>query len=200
MTNGYHLLAPLFMFALAASMTPGPNVIMLAASGVNHGFRRTIPHMIGITVGFPTMLLALGLGLDQIFAAWPQIHYVLKIAGTLYLLYFACRIALSATAGEAGGPAVPLSFMQAVIFQWVNPKAWVVGLSAFATFTTVGRMDWSEIALICTMFFLVSFPSVGVWCLFGTQIRRYLTSTRHLKIFNYIMGGLLAASVLVLYM
>ena len=200
MTDGYHILAPLFAFALAASITPGPNVIMLAASGVNHGFRKTVPHMFGISVGFPTMLLALGLGLDQLFAAWPQVHYILKVAGTLYLLYFAYRIAVSTTAEDATGPARPLSFLQAVAFQWINPKAWVVGLSAFATFTTVGRMGWPDIALICTVFFLVSFPSVGVWCLFGTTLRRFLKSTLHLRIFNYVMGGLLAASVVVLYM
>ncbi len=155
--------------------------------------------MLGITVGFPTMLAALGLGLDQVFATWPQIHYVLKIAGTAYLLYFAYRIATSTAPTDATATAQPLSFIQAMVFQWVNPKAWVVGLSAFATFTTVGQMGWADIVLICAVFFIVSFPSVGVWCLFGTSIRRYLKSPAHLAIFNYVMGGLLAASVLLLY-
>lgn len=195
----FPLLVPLVSFAIAASATPGPNVVMIAASGANFGFLRTVPHMLGICIGFPAMLIALGLGLDQIFKTWPQIHEVLKIVGTIYLVYLAWRIATASNADSDGEGGKPLTFLQAALFQWVNPKAWVVGISAIATFTTVGGDSVLETIGIAVIFLLVSAPTVGLWCLFGKAIRRFLSTPSALRAFNATMGVLVAGSVVLLY-
>ncbi len=192
-------LIPLASFALVASVTPGPNVLMIAASGANFGFRRTIWHMTGISVGFPAMLLALGLGMDQVFRTWPEIHQVLKVLGTAYMAYLAWRIATASGSGAAGERGRPLSFFEAALFQWVNPKAWVVGISALATFTTVGGEHLRETVVIAAIFLLISIPALCIWCLFGTAIRGVLSSPSALRAFNLSMGLLLAASIVLLY-
>jgi threonine/homoserine/homoserine lactone efflux protein len=187
-------LIPFTLFAIAGSFTPGPNNIMLTASGANFGFRRTLPHILGICIGFPLMVAAVGIGLGRLFEVVPAIHAVLKVAGTAYLLWLAWRIATagSADAGDAG--ARPLS-IEAAAFQWVNPKAWIMATGAISTFTLAGEAILPQVLTIVGIFTVVSVPSATVWTLLGIGIARLLRSPLALRLFNIGMGALLALSV-----
>jgi threonine/homoserine/homoserine lactone efflux protein len=193
------LIIPLTIFATVATVTPGPNNIMVTASGSAFGFRRSLPHLLGITLGFPLVLLAVGLGLGEIFQTYPQIHLVLKYAGAAYLLYLAWRIAQAGRPDTGDTKARPLSFLEAAAFQWVNVKAWMVALSAIPAFTTVGGNYYMELGAIALIFALVTIPSVSVWCMFGVAIRRLIQTDKTARIVNLIFAGLVALSVLVLF-
>jgi threonine/homoserine/homoserine lactone efflux protein len=189
------LLGPLALFAAAVTLTPGPNVVLVTASAANFGFRRTVPQMLGITVGFGTMVLATGLGLAGVVHAEPRLHAVLKYAGAAYLLYLAWRIARADAAG-APARARPIGFVEATLFTWMNPKAWVSALGAAAAFTTVGGNLLLESALIAGVLAAFCLLSAAVWAGFGAVIGRYL-ATRHVRrIFNWSMAGLLALSLI----
>jgi threonine/homoserine/homoserine lactone efflux protein len=189
------LLGPLILFAAAATLTPGPNVVLVTASAANFGFRRTVPQMLGITFGFGTMVLATGLGLAGVVHAEPRLHAVLKYAGAAYLLYLAWRIACTDAAG-ASVRARPIGFVAATLFTWMNPKAWVSALGAAAAFTTVGGDLLLESALIAGVLAAFCMLSAAVWAGFGTVIGRYLANPRVRRIFNWSMAGLLALSLI----
>ena len=185
----------LAVFALVTSVTPGPNNFMLLASGVNFGFWRTVPHMLGISCGFCTLLLGVGLGLGAVLQAFPMLHLALKIAGGVYLLYLAWKIAMSRSmAAKANADAEPLTFLQAAAFQWVNPKAWVMAVTAMAVYTNPTQPIVS-IALVAVVFPLINLPSVSVWAGFGMALRGFLADPLRLKWFNIAMGVLLAATL-----
>lgn len=185
----------LLIFAFVSSITPGPNNLMLLASGVNYGFRRTIPHMLGIAGGFGSLLLAVGIGLGALLAAYPGLHLGLKIAGGTYLLYLAWKIASSRSiGGEAHTTGRPMTFLAAAAFQWVNPKAWVMGLTAMSLYTDPAAPMLS-MGLVAVAFVLVNFPSVSVWAGFGQALRGFLADPVRLKWFNIAMGLLLAATL-----
>lgn len=188
-------LVPLFTFALVSTGTPGPNNVMVTASGANFGYRRSLPHVLGITIGFPLMILAIGLGLGLVFERYPLLHQIMAAMGVSYLLYLAWRIA---TAGKGNGddkPSRPLTFFEAALFQWINPKAWVLSLGSLAAFTQAGPEFFFQVLLVVGAFVAVSFPCVSLWAMFGVGIGRLLNSQTHLRIFNISMGVLLAASV-----
>ncbi|MFQ3227120.1 MAG: threonine/homoserine/homoserine lactone efflux protein [Porticoccaceae bacterium] len=186
----------LIPFAIAAAFTPGPNNIMIMASGLNFGWRASMPHFFGICFGFPSMFLAVGFGLGYLFERFELLHEFIQIAGILYLLYLAWRIANAApTALDAEHASRPLSFIQAALFQWVNPKAWIMGTSAIAAYTTVGADLNLQILLVGFVFFLMTFPSAGVWMLFGAGLKKILSDPTHQKVFNVTMAIMLAASV-----
>lgn len=182
-------------FAFVATITPGPNNIMVTASGVNHGYRATLPHMLGISIGFPVMVLAVGLGLGGLFRAFPALHDVLKWAGVAYLLWLAWRIATTRKQGEASSRP-PLTFLQAAAFQWVNPKAWMMATGAVAAYTSGDESVFAEVLLITALFALVAFPCVSAWTLLGSGLGRFLASGRRLQIFNIAMATLLVLSIL----
>ena len=185
----------LFTFAFVSSVTPGPNNFMLLASGVNFGFRRTIPHMLGIGAGFVALLFAVGLGLGALLTAYPELNLALKIAGGAYLLYLAWRIAMARSLGaEKDASARPMTFLEATAFQWVNPKAWVMAVTAMALYTSA-EQPFSSIVLVALIFGIVNLPSVSVWTAFGTALRGFLSDPVRLKWFNIVMGLLLAASI-----
>jgi len=185
----------LLVYAFVTSITPGPNNFMLLASGVNFGFVRTIPHMCGIGVGFFTLLLGVGFGLGAVLMAFPGLHIALKLLGGAYLLYLAWRIAMSRSLGEgAGERARPMTFLEAAAFQWVNPKAWVMAVTAMAIYTDQSAPLLSVLA-VGTAFALVNFPSVSTWAGFGTALRGWLSDPVRLKWFNIAMGLLLAATL-----
>lgn len=193
------LLLPLLTFCFSTSITPGPNVIMVTASGATYGFRPTLPHLLGISLGFPIMVLAIGLGLGAVFQSLPGLHDGLKIAGSAYLLYLAWRIA-TAERPKAGKPrGRPLTFLQAAAFQWVNPKAWVIAVGAVSAFSTLALSPLANAALIAVAFGAMAFPCSAVWAGFGTAIGRLLTSDRALRAFNLTMGALTALSVLLIF-
>lgn len=189
-------LLALFAFAFVAAMTPGPNNIMLLASGVNFGFRRTIPHMLGVGIGFVVMVLAVGLGLGRAFEAAPALHGVLKLVGALYLLWLAWRLANAGPARDDGAPASgrPLGFWAAAAFQWVNPKAWIMAVSATATYAQPGAFA-ASVLLIAAVLGIVTIPSVTTWTLFGAGLRPYLSAPKTMRWFNRTMALLLVASL-----
>ncbi|WP_163848543.1 LysE family translocator [Pseudooceanicola aestuarii] len=189
------ILVALVAFAFVSSITPGPNNLMLMASGANFGFRRTIPHMLGIGLGFAFMIALVGLGLIHIFDAVPITHTILTVASVIYLLYLAWKIAHAAPpqAGRPDPSRRPMTFLQAAAFQWVNPKAWTMALTAIAVYAP-DRSAWA-ILVVAAVFGLVNLPSVSTWTILGQQMRRLLTSPRRLTIFNWTMAGLLVASL-----
>lgn len=183
------------LFAVSSSVTPGPNNIMVMTSGLNFGVKKSLPLLTGICVGFTVMLLLVGLGFSQLFELFPSLHFLIKCAGVVYLLYLAYLIARSAGEVEPSEQSKPLSFMKGALFQWVNGKAWVVATGAIAAFTTVGANFFSQNLMIATTFFLVSFPCVGVWLMFGSLLKNVLNSAKSRMVFNYVMSGLLVLSV-----
>ncbi len=187
----------LFGLAVAASWTPGPNNLMLAASGVNFGFRRTLPHGAGIVFGFPVMLLAVGLGLGQVFQASEALREAMRWGGAALLLWFAWRIA---TAGDASteARARPLTFLEAAGFQWINPKSWAMSLATTAQFVT-GENALRESALCALAFFLSAIGSTAAWSGFGVGLRRLLRNRTRLRVFNVAMGLLVASFVVYLF-
>jgi threonine/homoserine/homoserine lactone efflux protein len=200
------LLLALIGFAFVTSITPGPNNLMLLASGVNYGFRRTIPHMLGIGIGFTIMVVLVGLGLGRVFEAVPALYGILKYLGAAYMLWLAYGVARSGPVGEgknAGNgksarngksAGQPMSFIGAALFQWVNPKAWAMALSATATYTVAGNFVGS-VLVIALIFGLVNLPTVSIWALFGTAMRRYLSDPVTVRTFNVTMALLLVASL-----
>ena len=190
------ILGPLVTFAVATSITPGPNNIMLTASGANFGFRRTLPHMLGVTIGFTIMVLAIGLGLSEFFERFPLIHQVLRYGGGAYLLYLAYRIATAAPTPGAAQPAGhPLTFLQAALFQWINPKSWMMAVGAISAYTTVGGNLMLESVLIAVTFGAIGLPSTALWAGLGVAIARLLRTHWALRAFNIAMALLLVASL-----
>lgn len=186
----------LLVFAFVSSVTPGPNNLMLLASGVNFGFRRTIPHMLGIGVGFFILLLAVGFGLGALLEAVPSFYMALKFAGGAYMLYLAWKIATSRSIGESkrSDSGKPMTFFQAAAFQWVNPKAWVMAITGIATYASHDNY-YVAVLLVSAAFAIVNLPSVSVWAGFGTLLRNWLSDPVRLKGFNMIMAFLLVLSL-----
>jgi threonine/homoserine/homoserine lactone efflux protein len=190
------LLGPLLLFSSVMSLTPGPNVVMVTASAANFGFRRVIPHMLGITLGFGLLVMAVGLGLAGLFQAEPRLHLVLKYAGGAYLLYLAWRIARAQGAGSAGAQAKPIGFLEAVLFQCVNPKGWVFAVGTVAAYTTVSGNPLWETSVIAAVNAATCLISVVLWAGFGTIIGRTLRNPRIRTVFNWSMAGLLTLLLL----
>jgi len=169
---------------------------MLTTTGVNFGIRRGLPHLLGICTGFPLMLILIGLGFGSLFQQLPILHELIKAIGIIYLLYLSWKIANSGKAGREHNPMQPMTFWQAVAFQWVNPKAWVMGSSALATFTSLDANFLQQVFIVAGVFTLIAFPSAGTWLVFGASLQRFLREPQHLKRFNIAMALLLVASVL----
>jgi threonine/homoserine/homoserine lactone efflux protein len=186
------------VFALVTSITPGPNNFMLLASGVNFGFRASVPHMLGISSGFFLMVIAVGLGLAEVFSQFPWVYDLLKWVGAVYMVYLAWCIATSGPPKEAapqpGRSATPMSFWGAAAFQWINPKAWIMAVGAFSTYVPPSN-GWVAIVCVAALFAIINLPSVGIWALFGSKLRHVLRVRRNLLAFNYTMAGLLVASL-----
>ncbi|MCD9148065.1 LysE family translocator [Pseudophaeobacter flagellatus] len=189
----YELFLALALFAFVSSITPGPNNLMLMASGANFGFRRTIPHMLGVAIGFVFMVVLVGAGLVQIFDAIPLTYTLLKVCSVVYLLYLAWKIANAGPAQASGATGTPMTFLQAAAFQWVNPKAWAMALTAITAYTPDQTL-WA-IFLVGAVFGAINLPSVGSWTILGQQMARFLTNPRRLTQFNWLMAGLLVASL-----
>ncbi len=189
----YDILMALIAFAFVSSITPGPNNLMLMASGANFGFRRTIPHMLGIGLGFTFMVLLVGAGLVQVFDRYPISHTVLKVLSVLYLLYLAWKIAHAAPAKGADTAGTPMTFLQAAAFQWVNPKAWAMALTATAAYAP--EQSLNAILLVALVFGAINLPSVSTWTVLGQQMARILTNPHRLLVFNWTMAALLVASL-----
>jgi threonine/homoserine/homoserine lactone efflux protein len=185
----------IWLFALSTTITPGPNNIMIMASGVNFGIRRSIPHLLGVCFGFPPMVISLGLGFNHVLSMYPIIHESIKVIGVLYLLYLAWLIANSSPSSLDSDIAKPISFIKAALFQWLNPKAWVMAIGAISAYTSITSNIFMQILYIALVFFIVAFPCLCVWLFFGTTLKKYLTNIKHQKMFNKVMASILVLSV-----
>lgn len=181
-------------FALVSSITPGPNNLMLMASGANFGFTRSIPHMMGIGIGFTVMIVLVGLGLIQLFDAFPVSYTILKVCSVAYLLWLAWKIANAASPERGQASGTPMTFIQAALFQWVNPKAWSMALTAITAYAPGQTVQ--AILVVAAVFGAINLPSVSVWTIMGQQIRQILNKPRWLRAFNIGMAVLLVLSAL----
>ena len=189
----FETLTAVALFAFVSSSTPGPNNLMLMASGANFGFIRSIPHMLGISIGFMVMLFAVGAGLVQIFDRFPVIYDLLKIASVIYMLWLAWKIANAAPITKNAQAGAPMTFLQAAAFQWVNPKAWAMALTAITVYVGDASLLWLGVGAL--IFAVVNLPSVSMWTFAGQQMQRFLTNPRRLRAYNWTMAALLIASL-----
>lgn len=189
----YQLLIALLGFAFVTSVTPGPNNMMLMASGANFGFQRSIPHMLGISLGHALMVFLVGMGMAGAIQAVPGLLTGMKIVSVLYMLWLAWKIANSAAPGEGKSGGRPFSFLQAAAFQWVNPKAWAMALGATSAYAPDGSVQ--SYLIVAVVFASVNLPSVSLWAYAGQKVRQVLTAPSRLRAFNWTMAGLLIASL-----
>lgn len=189
------LLPALLGFAFVMSITPGPNNLMLLASGANFGVRRSVPHLLGVALGHSGMIVLLGLGLATVFEAWPPAKTILAVLSVLYMLWLAWQFGTAAPkaldAPETGGR--PLTFLQAAAFQWVNPKGWAMALTALAAYTADESVG--AVLLVAAVFAATNLPCISLWTVLGQEMRRFLTSPARLRAFNVTMAVLLVATL-----
>ncbi|MEE4188026.1 MAG: LysE family translocator [Roseobacter sp.] len=186
-------LTALAAFAFVSSITPGPNNLMLMASGANYGFARSLPHMLGVAIGFTLMIVLVGAGLVQLFDAWPISYTILKVLSVVYMSWLAWKIASATPVKGAKSAGKPMTFLQAAAFQWVNPKAWAMALTALSVYATDATI--AAFATVSVVFGLVNLPSIAVWTILGQQMARLLTHPARLRAFNWTMAFLLMASL-----
>ncbi len=190
----YELLTGLAVFALVTTLTPGPNNLMLMASGANFGFRLTVPHMLGVSLGFMFMALMIGMGLAQLFQLYPMSYTVLKWLSVFYLLFLAWKIATAARPGtQDSATGRPFTFMQAALFQWVNPKAWTMALTAISVYSPAANL--ASVTTVALVFGAINLPSSSCWTILGQKIQGLLTSPGRLAMFNISMALLLVVSL-----
>ncbi|PUA20724.1 LysE family translocator [Glaciimonas sp. PCH181] len=180
-------LLPLAVFAFVSSITPGPNNIMLTSSGIMFGFVRSIPHMLGITVGFGVLLLICALGIGSLLLAVPSMQVILKLLGSGYLVYLAWKLRNMSFKADQNSNAQPLSFFGAALFQFANPKAWVMAITSASAFLPEVKPFWLSLTLYCLVFSLVGLPCVSVWAGAGSVLRRYLAQTLWQRVFCTVM-------------
>jgi len=195
---------PLFIafvvFATVMFFTPGPNNVMLLSSGLTFGFRRTLPHVAGVTFGFAFMIGAVGLGFGTIFIAYPVLQTILKYAGVAYLVYLAAHIALSEPpSAEQDNSRGPMTFWGAAMFQWVNAKGWVMVIGTITAYAAIASFPWN-IAIQVALSLILGAVSCTAWALFGTALRPVLTSPLAVRAFNIVMAALLLASLYPVFM
>ena len=190
----FEVLLALAGFSLVSSITPGPNNLMLLASGVNYGFWRSLPHMVGISGGFCFLLLCTGFGLGQLLETAPMLYTILKFAGASYLVFLAWKIANSGPLGKSDGSGKPFSFLEAAAFQWVNPKAWVMAVTSMTVYTNTANHT-ATVLMVAGIFTIINLPSIALWCGMGQGLRQFLADPARLKIFNVTMALLLIASL-----
>lgn len=187
-------LFPILLFTIANSLTPGPNNFMLMNSGLNFGIKKSVPHYLGVCLGFPLMALLVALGFGSIFNQFVWIKFALKIVGSLYILYLAWQILIASNNSNASSNHNPFGFLQAIFFQWVNPKAWLMAIGAISIFTLTTNYFHNALA-ISVIFLLGCCVCSGIWMLFGACLQRILTQAKHRRWFNIIMAGGLVASI-----
>lgn len=195
----FEMLLGLILFAVVSITTPGPNNLMLMSSGANFGFKRSIAHMLGITFGVGLMIFLVGMGLMTVFEKFPVSHIILKVLSVLYLVYLAYKIATSNMQSKSSDDgAKPITFFQACAFQWVNPKAWSMALTAISVYSPDKTIE--SILFVACVFSLVNAPSASLWTLLGQKISVMLNEPHRLKIFNFTMAGFLLVSIYPVFM
>jgi threonine/homoserine/homoserine lactone efflux protein len=200
MSELYSILLPMILFASAATFTPGPNNVMLTAAGANFGFRRALPHIGGVLTGSTVILLGMLGGLGALFERYPEMQTALKYLGSMYLLFFAWKVANMGRSDQGGTSGRPFTFLESVSFQFINPKVWLMGLSAVGAFTLGGDLYVPSAAALCMAFAITTLLATSIWAGFGVAIGRLLQTERSFRIFNGIMGLLTAGSVALLFL
>jgi threonine/homoserine/homoserine lactone efflux protein len=191
----YEILIALIGFALASSITPGPNNLMLMASGANYGLRRTLPHMLGISLGHAFMVAMVGIVLLQVFEAYPVLNIALKVLSATYMIWLAWKIANAVPPDAKEVTGKPFTFLQAAAFQWVNPKAWFMAITAISAYAPQDQGIVIGSLTVAVIFATVNLPSICIWAWMGVQVRRWLGSARRLRVFNVSMAILLVVSL-----
>ena len=197
--TSHQLLTAFVVFAAVMFFTPGPNNIMVMSSGLTYGFRRTLPHMAGVTIGFALMVGAIGVGFGAIFVAFPVLQTILKYVGAAYLVYLAVMIAMAGPPKPGETTRGPMTFWGAAMFQWVNVKGWVAVIGTITAYAAIASFPLN-ILLQVLIFFAMGVASITTWTLFGTALRRFLTSPRTVQAFNIVMALLLLASLYPVFM
>lgn len=194
----WNLALALLTFAAITAFTPGPNNTLLLASGMNFGYRRTLPLVCGVWLGFPFMIACVGLGLGRVFDVLPGLYTALKYAGAAYMLWMAWKIAKSEPAGEGDIEAKPLSFMAMALFQWINPKAWIMSITALSAYTAPDHY-YIGVAAVVGAFMLMGFSSASTWALFGSSLRHVMNDVRYYRWINYALAVLLVLSLVPIF-
>jgi threonine/homoserine/homoserine lactone efflux protein len=192
----HHYLS-LLLFCFSTSISPGPANLLAMMSGAKFGILKSIPAFLGILIGFNIMVFSVGVGLGSIFNQYPMLHTIIKYIGVAYMLYLAyCIIRSDTVLGAAEEGEKPISFLQAALLQWVNPKGWIMAIGAVSAYALQTAHPIGQAAIISLVFFLVGVPCIGVWLISGAMVRKFLSNQKNMKIFNYITGILLIASIL----
>ncbi|MEM1237675.1 MAG: LysE family translocator [Pseudomonadota bacterium] len=191
----WELFIALLGFSFASSITPGPNNMMLMASGANFGMARSVPHVAGISIGFAVMIILVGFGLAQLFEIFPILNNVLKVAAALYMTWLAWKIATAAPKIDAPEDVgQPFTFIQAALFQWVNPKAWAMALTTVSVYMPE-TLGFFAPVIVALAFQILGVPCMVAWNVLGVAMRQFLTTAGRLRIFNGVMGALLVLSL-----
>lgn len=190
---------PLMLFALVMSITPGPNNIMLTSSGIWFGFVRSIPHMLGITFGMIVLLTVCAMGIGSLVMAVPGAHLALKMMGSGYLLFLAWKLRNMRLGQEERNDSKPMSFLGAALFQFANPKAWVMAITGASAFLPLIKPVWLSIVQYCLVFGIVNLPCIGVWAGAGAVLRRYLSQPQWRISFSVVMVALTIYSALAIW-
>lgn len=184
-------------FGFASTMTPGPNNIMLLSSGLTFGYKRTIPHALGVNFGFPLMVICVGSGLGKLFEAFPFIYAILKVVGISYLLWMAWHIANPKGSFNTNNTKdKPFTFLQAALFQWINPKAWVMAVTSTAAFITDHQIASIQVMIISSIYFFCALISTNSWAFGGVVLRRFIQKQRFVQMFNITMAILIVGSII----
>lgn len=186
------------LFVVVTTITPGPNNTMLLASGVNFGFRRTVPHIFGISAGVVVLMLSVGFGLGEVFRHLPWLYTALEAASVAYLLWLAWKIGTSGMIKEKLGEHRPMRFHEAIAFQWINPKAWMMVLTAATTIRLSADFGVNTVVM-AALFYVIGLPCICLWAAFGTGMRRFLDDPRRLRLFNVAMALALVGSMYPLF-
>lgn len=199
----YSFFLAIALFAFVMSVTPGPNNLMLLASGAQFGYLRTLPHMVGIIVGMACLIASVLVGLGAAFELYPVLYDVLKVLGSAYLLWLAWKIANAPTddnalASKDGVKAAPMRLHSASLFQFVNPKAWTMAIGSVSTFTLTGDLYWQSGLWIMLAFACMGFIAISLWAGLGVAIRQWLTSVKRKRNFNRFMGAMTAATLILI--
>jgi threonine/homoserine/homoserine lactone efflux protein len=191
----YDQFIALFIFGGISAFTPGPNNTLLMASGINFGFRRTLPLILGVCLGFPLMIGCIGFGLGKIFEIYPVIYKIMKYAGAAYMLWLAWKIATARPSVEGGTEVgAPMTFFQGAAFQWINPKAWVMAMTALSAYTIASDYSRGVLAVVATFVFM-GFSSASTWAMFGVGLKHVLNDVRYFKMINVGLALALVASL-----
>ncbi|MGO1524322.1 MAG: LysE family translocator [Nesterenkonia sp.] len=183
------------LFFIAGAGTPGPNNTIALASGAAFGLRKTIPTIIGVNIGFPTMVLVVGLGLSGVLTQWPWVLDALRPVGVLYLLWLSWKIATGPTDLQQRRAGRPPGVLQMALFQWVNPKAWTLAVAALSAYTGFWDSFLAEMLVLALIALVFGAPCTALWALLGVGAGRFISNPLHMRIFNLVMAGLLVVSL-----